>query len=505
MGTGLRVEIVNSDDNSPVSDVVFNDFPVRIGRDALAEVSLPYGFVTRWHAILKIEDGAVLLWDLGSTNGTTLDAPVARLSPHEKVDLRQHGMSFRIGPLRFSLEVVEREPAPRPRERGGPMLSSAPGMTPPAQAAPDLAQSAEARALAYELRGVYESYRAGWKRFADQLASSLATRSPATRAHLAGLLAQDFPEAFAGPEAHRLAAALGLEPSELRGTLRDEDVALQVLQELADWYQTPQALVGPEAIVGFGQKIQDSLDALFAAYVPLRNGLRTFEAEFEVKQEGPPSRGASGVAQAETQLEVGARSLDWTDPLDGAHAFRSLFADQMIHNMSLISGVMTGASALIKQLSPEALTEAFEEARRAGRTGVSFGVLRYRELWRALERRHREFVKEESETFKLLFGREFAATYQQFFSSATADVNTAGRSARPPARGAEGAGASRARPRAPSPERYEKTPETHGQPPAAARAQGPTGTVIAPRAALAPAVTGPTASAANGTRRDERS
>ena len=91
MGTGLRVEIVNSDDNSPVSDVVFNDFPVRIGRDALAEVSLPYGFVTRWHAILKIEDGAVLLWDLGSTNGTTLDAPVARLSPHEKVDLRSTG------------------------------------------------------------------------------------------------------------------------------------------------------------------------------------------------------------------------------------------------------------------------------------------------------------------------------------------------------------------------------------------------------------------------------
>jgi type VI secretion system protein ImpI len=369
----------------------------------------------------------------------------------------------------------------------------------------DLAVTAEARALADELRGAFEGYRAGWRRFYDQLTSSLAARNPGMHEQLVRLLTSDFPEAFSEPEARGLASSLGLSPRDLRhgGALHDEDVALQVLKELADWYHTPQPLAGTEAIVGFGQKIQDALDALFAGYVPLRNGLRTFEAEFEVKQNPPDSVGSAGVGRAETQLEVGARALDWNDTRDGAHAFRSLFADLMVHNMSMISGVMKGAAALIKQFSPDALTETFEETRRAGRTGIAFGIFRYRELWRALELRHRDLVKEENETFTLLFGREFAATYQQFFSAASADANVAGRSARPAKRDAEPAVPRPAVANPPRTSATEKTPETHGQPPP--RANGPTGTVIAPRIAAAAAPTGPMTAAADVARRRERS
>ncbi len=194
-----------------------------------------------------------------------------------------------------------------------------------------------------------------------------------------------------------------------------------------------------------------------------------------MNQNQQPGHAASAIAQAETQHQVGSGALDWTDRTDAAYAFRSLFADVMVHNMSLLSGVMKGADRLIQEFSPDALIQAFEEARRARSTGISFGPYRYRELWRALERRHRDFTKEETGIYSLLFGQEFAAMYEQFFSATAAETRVeprAPRAAMPPAGGA-------AVEKAPRSALSESTPENHGFPPK--KAQGPTGTVIVPR------------------------
>jgi type VI secretion system protein ImpI len=485
MGTGLHVEVTNRESNSTVNEQIFHDFPVRIGRDALAEVSLPFAFVTRWHAVLKVEDDAVLLWDLGSTNGTTVGSPPAKLPPHEKIDLRRHGMAFAIGPLDFSLETVETEAAPRSRDRGGPVLSStgnAPLHTHFEENAATRALAVEASALAQTLRNPVGEVRAARGRLRETLTAALRDHAAPARVELLHHLARELPELVAELDVAEIASSLDLGHGDIEGlrAVTDEALALEVLRELAAWYHTPHPLIGREAIVGFGQKIQDALDALFAGYVPLRNGMKTFAAEFEVAQKQSTGGGASSLFQAQTPLELGVRALDWSDPLDGAHAFRSLFADVMIHNMSLIGGVMKGAAALIHELSPSALSEAFEEARKAGRTGIAVGVFRYRELWRALERRHAEFAKEENETFKLLFGREFASTYDQFFSAATAESVTA----RPPPEREPRNQAHEplADPRSPAP--ATKTPENHGQPPA--RTRGPTGTVIAAVAGSSP-------------------
>jgi type VI secretion system protein ImpI len=495
MGKGLRVEIVNHEDGSPLGVAVFHEFPVRIGRDALAEVSLPYSFVTRWHAILKVEGDAVLLWDLGSTNGTTPGTTPAKLSPHEKVDLRDYGMVFRIGPVQLSVAVVDTQPTPRARERGGSLLSSVAAQAPyparrEAPAAPAL--GADARAVLDELRASHDEYRAGWGRFYERLVKKLEGHPPGERGRLLQWIASEIPAVQSEPDAQRLAQSLGVSlasssssPAAADGQ-READVALQIMKELADWYHTPQELAGREAIIAFGQKIQDALDALFAGYIPLRDGLRTFGAEFEVKQTSARPTGSSAVALAQTQLEVGARALDWSDAMDGAHAFRALFADLMIHNMSLISGVMKGAAALITQLSPAALTSAYEEGRRAGRGGFAVGVFRFRELWRTLEVRHGDLAKEESETFALLFGREFAATYQQFFSSASSGPKPGTGTDRPHER----VGSRAPRAPQPAPAHHAAPPQRTPDPlpvtpPAPPRPQGPTGTVVPSRAAAA--------------------
>ncbi len=129
---------------------------MRIGRQGLAEISLPYDFISSWHAILDLDAGAVLLWDLGSRNGTSLGSPPTKLAPQGEVDLRQHGMSFSIGPLHFSLKIVNEERTSRERDRGGPMLSSVTGKPRPGarnDGAHDQAMSPEVRALTEEHRG----------------------------------------------------------------------------------------------------------------------------------------------------------------------------------------------------------------------------------------------------------------------------------------------------------------------------------------------------------------
>jgi hypothetical protein len=325
----------------------------------------------------------------------------------------------------------------------------------------DRALGVEADVLAHDLRALLGDVRAARRRALDTLATALRSHPPPARVAVLRHLAHELPHLLDDLGPDHLAATLDLPEADLAPLARDSDpaLALGVLRELAAWYHTPQPLVGADAIVGFGQKIQDALDALFAAYVPLRNGMKTFESEFDVAQNPTAPRGPSSVAHAQSAEDVGARALDWSDPRDAAHAFRSLFADVMIHNLSLLRGVMTGAAALARQLSPAAIAATFEDDRRAGRTGLALGLFRYRELWRALERRHDELTRAENETFKHLFGREFADSYEQFFSAAIAASPV------PPARAPGQGRASSAPPRGVS---------------SPAPATGPTGTLIPP-------------------------
>src|SRR5438477_8603458 len=101
MGTGLQVEVVDREKNTLVLREIFHDFPILIGRDVVANVSLDaYPIVSKFHCKLELRsDGAVMLLDSGSRNGTAIGSPTATIPPRECIDLRKHGMAFMIGPL----------------------------------------------------------------------------------------------------------------------------------------------------------------------------------------------------------------------------------------------------------------------------------------------------------------------------------------------------------------------------------------------------------------------
>ncbi len=76
----------------------FQRSPVRIGRNALNELTLNEGYVSLSHAVLRFDAERIQIIDLGSTNGTVVDG--VRIESNVPVTLKE-GAELRIGDLRF--------------------------------------------------------------------------------------------------------------------------------------------------------------------------------------------------------------------------------------------------------------------------------------------------------------------------------------------------------------------------------------------------------------------
>jgi predicted component of type VI protein secretion system len=84
-----------------LKEYCFTHSPVRIGRNTLSDISLQEPFVSLVHAVVRFDEEALHLVDLGSTNGTLLNGK--RVTKNEPVQM-QAGQTVNIGhlSLRFS-------------------------------------------------------------------------------------------------------------------------------------------------------------------------------------------------------------------------------------------------------------------------------------------------------------------------------------------------------------------------------------------------------------------
>ncbi len=427
MGKGLRVQVSNAQDGSAF-ERTFDDFPIRIGRDALNELPLEFPFVSKFHAVVDYRGDRLVLRDLGSRNGTSLRIPTERIPANESIDLAKSDHLFGIGTLRFEVELVDIDRASSAnlrRARGGAILSHVPDEEGPPSFIDSLATSAnasqEAQAGADALRKDLEAWRVSWAKLYSRLSSVLASLPGDEREKALRALVQDYPALLGEPDFRRLAEHLGVTlggPATTGGS-REESVALLVLRDLASWYvDAERPLQTAAQIVAFGRKIQDVLDALFVSFVPLRDGLKKFEVEFEVKV-GVATQSARGPAEtAKNPAQLASRLLDWNDEADSGRTVKRVFADLMVHNVGLVNGVMRGAAALLQQLAPATLEEELEADKTRGRTGLTVGPWKYRALWDVLKRRHDDLANEEQERFALLFGADFANAYTALSAAA---------------------------------------------------------------------------------------
>jgi len=93
------------------SQYSFNASPVRIGRNPLNDLTLPFGFVSGWHAVVRFDGREATFHDLGSTNGTLFNG--RRVQPGESVPIEPL-VSVTIGKLELQIRALAEESHRRP-------------------------------------------------------------------------------------------------------------------------------------------------------------------------------------------------------------------------------------------------------------------------------------------------------------------------------------------------------------------------------------------------------
>ncbi len=93
-------------------------------------------------------------------------------------------------------------------------------------------------------------------------------------------------------------------------------------------------------------------------------------------------------------------------------AFDDALNDVRFHQLAMLAGVRAGFDNLIDRFDPAQLQEAFE---RQGKRGGLFGGGKVT-YWERYTERYEEMTKDRDDTFRRLFGEEFARAYEQQLS-----------------------------------------------------------------------------------------
>jgi type VI secretion system protein ImpI len=384
----------------------FAQLPIRIGRNPLNDVCLADSRVSSFHARIEDLDGRPCLRDLGSKNGT-FAAPDAQTAPTylaagTPIDLATVGFNFIVGAVRIQVEIVQGVAPPRS------------GFTGHVLANPNALEG---------LAPVGVPAYGG------------APGSPP-----AGYAAGAAPPAWPGPmEAvpapSRSLPSEGPRPNQLNTGFFNvgiDAMALQGLRELAASLTPGASLETTGDIARFITKLHDAVDVFCKCFVPLRDGYAQFVSSLDLRQAAfqrsiNRSRASDLLETATSPDAVAMALLDPREPsLDAPAALEGILADLMLHQVALLDGVMQGVKALLDQLSPEAIEADLAAQHQLGLLGGNTKA-RWREYCERFER-----LAEGEQAFTLIFGRQFASAYRQYWQAERqTDTGGRGRTERP--------------------------------------------------------------------------
>lgn len=100
--TGLRVTIYNEVDGT-TADLLFQQLPVRVGRNSLNDLVLNHPYVSQWHAVVGLVGDQLSVTQVGSSNSVQLGE--RKLRPNEEV-LLPVGEPIRIVPFLLHIQPI---------------------------------------------------------------------------------------------------------------------------------------------------------------------------------------------------------------------------------------------------------------------------------------------------------------------------------------------------------------------------------------------------------------
>jgi len=195
-----------------------------------------------------------------------------------------------------------------------------------------------------------------------------------------------------------------------------DSLALAAVRELAVSLVPERTLETTGDLARFVTKLHDLAEVFCRSFVPLREGHAQFVSSLDLqraaRQRGQRASNSSiAVESAKTPEALALALLDFREQsADGPQAVESIFADLMIHQVALLSGLMQGVRALLSELSPDAVESA---TGHPDGLGVDLGGGRSKAVWAAYRERYANLAEDE-QALGRIFGPEFAQAYREY-------------------------------------------------------------------------------------------
>jgi type VI secretion system FHA domain protein len=167
------------------------------------------------------------------------------------------------------------------------------------------------------------------------------------------------------------------------------------------------ASVPPETAAVMGNIMRSVVQGLIEV-LRARSEIKT-EFRMPVTQvkvsENNPLKFAANAEDAIGNL-LGRRNSAYLGPQE---AFEDALNDVRFHQLAMLVGVRAGFDSLMSRFDPEQLVELFErQGKRCGLFGGAKG-----KYWELYALRFQELTADRDDTFRRLFGEEFARAYEQ--------------------------------------------------------------------------------------------
>lgn len=436
----LTLEVVSPNAGLPgvVRRKVFTVDGGRIGRAPENEMVLPGAGVHRHHATVRFINGVFFIEGVG-TNGIAVNNPDVVIPRNEPYPLKSGDKLFIDD---FELSVVSSATAPEepPAARAAPVgaLRGAPEITGPGarpalpplgvlpQAPEDLDPLKQLSAGSVAPQRAPRPVEPAWNHTSSL--SDHFTPPPVTAPAQAipedwdktsfnrSKLLPPTPAAPPPPQPHAPAwpPAAAAPPVHTRAVPppRGAAPAGGAASSTFDWDSflraagVDPATVPPETAGMLGHIMRSVVQGLIEV-LRARSEIKT-EFRMPVTQvrvsENNPLKFAANAEDALANL-FGRRNPAYLGPQE---AFEDAFNDVRFHQLAMLVGVRAGFDSLLSRFDPEQLQEAFERQAKRGLFGG--GKAKY---WEMYVERFREMAAERDETFRRLFGEEFARAYEQ--------------------------------------------------------------------------------------------
>ncbi|MCA9694247.1 MAG: FHA domain-containing protein [Myxococcales bacterium] len=406
----LIIEI-NAPDEDISVEMAFTDSPVRIGRNPLNDVVLSQSYVSQWHALVEFDERFTCYRDLGSTNGTLYKGGRLGRDPLRVPSTRR--LDVAIGDVQLGLVRAEADALLEDAQSAYSKLGStrARMFARPAEAEPKSTvlfsidvDPGEREEIA-RLVGPHRAYRRAWRQLLEATRGELA-RAPAAAHELLDAIVRSFPEVTREPEFIALAEAHSYRVPKAAGA---DACAAEAIDRFTRVYKVPAPRADADIDALF-HRLSLLLETFCKSFVELRKGQQEFGAEMAVRTIKETTR-LSEIETADALIEY---LLDWSTRSERPiKELVNAFADQMIHQVALVNGLMEGARSLLRRVGPDAIARHFARGRPGGVAGLlmRLGLVRDAVLWRQFKVLHKELLEEEVALTAALFGRDFARGY----------------------------------------------------------------------------------------------